>query len=191
MKLLDAVNKILPFLGEDIVSSVDESYNPSVGNIRTRIVAAAKGLQAKGYWFNTRTVTLTPDYLGSIQLQPNVLVVQSLDGRLLDKRDDHLIDLEQADPFVFTAPIRVQLREQLDFEDLPDVACECATWAAGVLVYSAENGPDATVQIMQQNLSGALAALAREHLRKMNFNSQNSGAAARIRRSLGSLYGRR
>ena len=192
MNLLTSINNILPFLGEDMVSSIDESYNPTVSNVKARILHAAHGLLCKGWWFNTRTLTFTPDEDGHIQLPQEILTVDNAmhDGRCIDRRAGYLYDFT-ANTDVFLGPVVLKIREDMDFDDMPDVAQEAAMWAGGVMVYGADQGLDTTAQLLMQNMQAATAALNREHLRKQQYNTQRQGAASRLRRSIGGLYGHR
>lgn len=187
MNLLAAVNKVLPFLGENFVSSVDASYNPTVSAVKVRVLEAADQMLRKGWWFNTRTVTLLPDTDGHIQVPSTFLEFQSTERLLLERRAGRVFDLE-AGTDVFSAPVVLSIREYLDFEDLPATAQDACAWSAGVIVYSADSGVDNTVQIMQQRQAVALSLLDREQLRKMNYNTNNFGAARRLRSAIGGLY---
>ena len=66
MKLLDAVNTILPYLGEANVTSTT-ARNTTVQSILQQIETAKRALLATGWWFNTVSVTLYPGSDGVYQ----------------------------------------------------------------------------------------------------------------------------
>lgn len=61
MKLLDAVNTLLPYLNERTVTTL-EGQNPTAELIRTRIKQEVQQHLLDGTWFNCAVVTLKPDY---------------------------------------------------------------------------------------------------------------------------------
>ena len=75
MKLLDAVNLILPKLGEHRVTSVDNKH-PTLAIILPEIENELKKLLARGWWFNEFDYKAYPDSEGA-----GALIEFELDGK--------------------------------------------------------------------------------------------------------------
>src|SRR5690625_7894190 len=63
MTLLQAINRIIPALGENPVDSI-ETRNPTVGIVLNAINNARHDLLQRGWWFNEFETTLYPDTQG-------------------------------------------------------------------------------------------------------------------------------
>ena len=190
MNQLEAINKILPFMGEDPVSSIDESFNPTVGRIKAALDDAVEGLLHRGLWFNRRTQQFLPNSSNRIPVPSGIMDIRSVDGRVLTQRGQNLFDMDNGTD-IFTEPVVLTFNDILEWDDIPGICQEQATWEAAIQCYSADTGVDSTVQILQQNLAGVSVAVQREHLRAKRYNTNKLGSAARIRNSLGGLYARR
>lgn len=73
MKLLDAVNTVLPYLGEHPVTDLDTAH-PTVDLILAAIERQRSSLLAEGWWFNERTLTLPVNTAGRLMHPQRLLV---------------------------------------------------------------------------------------------------------------------
>lgn len=71
MKLLDAINTVLPYLGEANVTSTT-ARNTTVQAVLQQIDTAKRTLLGTGWWFNRVKVTLYPGADGRIKAPINV-----------------------------------------------------------------------------------------------------------------------
>lgn len=121
---LDVVNDMLGLLGEAGVNSLDTEH-PLVARGLAYLKVANAREQARGWWFNTESVTLTPTADGEIILPQETLQVDPISpceqyaqrGRLLYK-----LEAGNGSPTKFTASVQVWLVRQVAFEDLPTQA---------------------------------------------------------------------
>ena len=113
MKKLNAVNTILPYLGEHVVTSLD-SRSPTVALILAGLEQHSTSMFAEGYWFNTQETTVQPNSAGIIYTPANMLAFYSL-GRSVEPRGDRLWDIDNS-TWYFTEDVRCRIIDKLDFE---------------------------------------------------------------------------
>ena len=168
MKLLDAVNTILPYLGEANVTSTT-ARNTTVQSILQQIETAKRALLATGWWFNTVNVTLYPGSDYKIKAPVNVLNWECSDESVLSEiRGEYLYNLETG-TLEFTESQTGTIKQDLEFEELPEYAAQTVMYIACTAVYSADMGVDNTygTEILSK-LAQARTLLERDHLRKKN-----------------------
>ena len=117
LTLLKAINYALPYMGEAQVTSTD-ARNPTVALILSAIEDHQMALLAEGMWFNTAKRYLYPDSEKQIFVPANTLSIYSLENRILENRNGKLYDMDNG-TFNFDAKVHVDIKEWLDFEDLP------------------------------------------------------------------------
>ena len=105
MKLLDAVNTVLPYMGEHPVTDLDTAH-PTVDLIIKAIDRQRQALLAEGWWFNERTLTLPVNTDGKIDAPTEIISIYGLDCDV-DIRGDDLIDTYTGS-WLFSAPIKVE-----------------------------------------------------------------------------------
>ena len=67
MELLEAVNTVMPYHGEHVVTDVDTTKHPTVDLILMGLERNRKALLSEGWWFNdVIKVPLQPDTSGRI-----------------------------------------------------------------------------------------------------------------------------
>lgn len=179
MKLLDAINNILPHLGENPVTTSDSSKNPTVAIILDSIEEAKTTLITKGWWFNERTITLFPSSENEIFAPTNVLAFYPTDGRRVEIRADKMYDLDNG-TFLFTEKVEGRLVDNLTFEELPTYAALVIQYKAAISVYTKDFGPESTIQVLSKGERESYDMLMTEHLRKRKFNSVNNRRGARF-----------
>lgn len=183
MILLEAINRILPTLGESVVTSID-SRNPTVKIIQNAIHAQTKDMQLREWWFNSFDVDLYPDTNGEIQLPANLLAWIPYDNGGI-QRGNRLLNPDTLN-FVWPIgkPVRGQIRVLVDFEDLPESAATYVLYEACVKAYVDDIGLEQTVSIWQQKSAQARIMLEAEHLRNRKYTTLKSRRYRRIRNAL-------
>lgn len=168
MKLLDAINTVLPYLGEANVTSTT-ARNTTVQAILQQIETAKTTLLGTGWWFNRVKVTLYPGTDARIKAPIKVLSWLPDEG-ISEIRGEYLYNLDTGD-YLFSSVLTGQIIQDLDFEELPNYAALVCTYMAAMAVYSADLGVDSTYQAeLSKNLAINSMYLEREHLRKSNLN---------------------
>lgn len=124
MSELDAVNYMLGTIGEQPVNRLGSGVLEA-GIAEETLRMASRGVQAKGWHFNTDLpVTLSPDRDGFINLPKNTTRVRAMGHcHKLDvvQRNKRLFN-RRTQSFVFDGPVTVELQVMLDFEELPEFA---------------------------------------------------------------------
>lgn len=170
MELLQAVNTVLPHLGEHVITRVEGSKHPTVDLILAAIDRVRIRTLSEGLWFNDREVTLPVNTDGRISTPTNTLAVYGV-GCSVELQGQHLLDLDESTTY-FTKPIKVRLIRDVPFEYLPlNVALYC-TYEAACEVYTQDFGYEKSYDVLQQLASKAWVKVSQENLRKEKYNSQ-------------------
>ncbi len=183
MKLLEAINRILPALGESVVTSID-SRNPTVAIIRNAIQAQTSDLQLQEWWFNTFDVELLPNADGEVDLPVNLISWLPYDNDAI-QRGDRLLNPET---LTFDWPVgtalRGQIRVRVEFEDLPETAATHVLYEACVKAYVDDIGAEQSLGIWQQKSGQSRIQLEAEHLRNRKYSTLKSRRYRRIRAAM-------
>lgn len=169
MKKLEAINIILPLLGEHPVTTVS-SRNPTVALILNALVEGSKTFNVLGWWFNKNRVNLYPDRFKHIYTPPNTLSIYTVSGEEAEVRGERLYNLTNTS-YEFNSALVVDIVEDLDFELLPYAAANAVMYSAAIQVYSADYGVDKTVEQMTQKMQNAYEQVETENIRKRKRNS--------------------
>jgi hypothetical protein len=183
VELLTAVNNILPFMTENIVTSIS-SKHPTVALILNRIEATRLLVLTDGYWFNEEVRTYYPSPSGDIAVPIDLLSMYPCDISLnYEIRGGFFYDLNKGTPLI---PDKFEAKSIVDlpFNHLPIFAALAIQWRAAVEVYSGDFSVDTTVQLLKSNETEARALLDREHLRKKRFSTMRSLPGAHLRNAL-------
>jgi hypothetical protein len=181
---LDVVNQCLASMGETPLNSIDSDH-PFVAAALLKMKTTNTQEQAKGWWFNTDYITLTPDpntkfiYVpaDAINVNPddegNAWVIR---GRRLYNRF--------TSSYEFTAPVSVSLVRELPFDDLPMLANHMIA-ARTVLDFQNDYDGDAD---KYNKLGGAyqqvFTTLRAEHIRQMKSNMLNNPSVMKTLRQI-------
>lgn len=171
MKLLDAVNTVLPFLNEHTITSVEDTQHPTVGLIVAAIERHTRAMLLEGYWFNELEQTLLVNTDGRINAPESAMAIYGLDCNV-SLRDEFLFDLDTGS-YYFTKPIKVRIIESQLFQELPEQAALTITYSAGVEVYTADFGVESAVGMLQQLAEYNRQQLRQEELRNRKYNNGN------------------
>jgi len=168
MKLLDAVNTVLPYLGEHPVTDIDTAH-PTVDLIVAAINRHREAFLSEGWWFNEGTVTLPVNTDGKIDAPTKIISIYGLDCNVeIDGSD--LFNLDENSMY-FTRPIKVEVIKDVEFEKLPLYAAHTVMYTAAIEIYTADFGVESSVQVLQSYAENARQKCVQENLRKRKYNS--------------------
>ena len=120
MTKLEAVNMVLRGVGQDVVETLDEDW-PDVQSASKLVDDISRALQIKGWSWNKRKFTFTPDENGFIFLPNNYISIFVEDHRNYThvvERGMKLFDIDN-DTFVFTTALTLHLYVLVPFEEFP------------------------------------------------------------------------
>ncbi|URQ05184.1 tail tubular protein A [Acinetobacter phage APK127v] len=186
MTLLEAVNAILPYLGQHVITRVEDSRNPTVSRIVAAIDRQRKSVLAEGHWFNevpNKVLLLNTDK--TIDAPLNTLAIYGNTKRVA-KRGPKLYDIDN-DTRYFTGPVKVKVIYDYPFEELPEYAAQYITYLAGIEVYVSDYGMENSIQLMTERKEANRLLLVQENMRNRKWNSND----AAMRRSRFQRYLRR
>lgn len=172
MELLEAVNTVLPYLGEHIIDSIDTTRHPTVDLIKAAVERARRELIAEGWWFNEAHLRIGVNSDGKMDKPQDTLAIYGLNYNVAVK-DTRLFNLSTNSEY-FTEPLNARVVKDVEFNDLPYYAAAAVVYKAAVEVYTADFGSDNTLQILDSKYAEARRMLVQENLRNRRWNSENS-----------------
>lgn len=182
MKLLDAINLVMPKLGERPVTSLTAKH-PTLGILLPIVNANLERTLNKGWWFNEFDYTAHPGTSGEIAMGRDVLsfVPGSCMSAVL--RGNKLYNPDTLS-YVFAAPVKGRVRQRVPFDELPESAAQYVFMSALVEAYATDLGVTTELQLWQQQASGAWSDLLGEHLRQKKHNTRKNGNWRRLVRAM-------
>lgn len=172
MKLLDAVNLVMPKLGERPVTSLLVKH-PTLAVLLPIIEQTQKNTLQRGWWFNEYDYTAYPDSNGEITLGIDTLsFVPQSDGTAI-LRGIRLFNPKTL-TFVFDSTIKGRLIQQVEFEELPESVATYVFYAALVEAYSTDLGVTQELQVWQSLAARAWSDMLGEHLRQRKHSTRKS-----------------
>lgn len=182
MLLLDAINEVLPKLGEHPVTST-AAKSPTLAVVIPQINATTRNLLTRGWWFNTFPVTLFPDAEKFIDV-PNDTLKFIPDERIsCVVRGERFYDGNKQS-FLFTAPVKGLLTQNVAFEDLPESAAQRVLYESLVIIYATDIGLEQVVQVWQGLSATATALMEAEHLQHAKYSTRDSRRYKNLRRAM-------
>lgn len=170
MQLLDAVNTVLPYLGEHTITYIEGNKHPSVDLILDAINRHKDTLLSNGWWFNEFTITIPVNTDGMIDVPVDTISAQGIDCYVaLD--GERFMNLDNGSRY-FDAPITVKILRDVDFERLPRTAALLVTYRAAIEVYTGDFGADNALQILSNLVNDNRIQLHQENLRNRKYNSR-------------------
>lgn len=184
MKLLTAVNEILPKLGERPVTSV-EAKSPTLAVILPQIDAEIHLVLAPGWWFNTcYNVDLFPDSEGNLVVPDDTISFLPAKGYPdVIARGGRFYNTTTRNYF-FTEKIRGTLIQWVDFEDLPETAARFVLYSALVTIYATDIGLEQVVQLWRQYAQQGQTNMEQEHLRHRQYNIKQNPRYRKLRNAM-------
>ncbi len=181
LKLLEAVNNILPYLGENPVTNIDARH-PTVALILDNIKQQKLNLLGEGWWFNELRITLYPSSEGEIYVPCNTISFYS--EVITHTERNRKVYNTSTGSYIHTEPIKCKIVEDLEFEELPYYAALVIQERSAQLAYVKDYGVESAIEVMQKKEQEAWFALNQEHLRNKRYNSLQNRRAFRFMRAL-------
>lgn len=187
MLLIDAVNHVLPKLGEHPVTSTHTKH-PSLAIILPIFDETRRECLSKGWWFNEFDYTLYPDAEGTIELPSQTLSFTPAPWPKITcaVRGSRLFNGDTLE-YTWSGPIHGRIRIDVPFEELPETVANFIKWEVTVQAYQTDIGQTTDVDAWKLMSAQAGNAMLAEHLRQRRHNTRNTSQARRV---LNSAYTR-
>lgn len=170
MELLQAVNTVLPHLGEHVVTRIEGTRHPTVDLITAAIERQRLTVLSAGLWFNEIIVDLPVNTDGQIDVPYGTVAVYGVDCAV-EIDGERFFDLLTGSKY-FTNSIKVKLIRDIEFEKLPINVALAITYAAGAEVYLQDYGRENSVEELQRMADRSWVLVHQEDLRKRRYNTQ-------------------
>lgn len=181
MELLNAVNLMLPKLGEHPVTTLDINH-PTLAVILPEVENELIQLLLKGWWFNEYNTTLYPDSEKHIAVGTEVLSFTS-DSVESAVRGRSLFNPATLN-YVWEAPVTGKIKQRVDFDELPETAAQFVWYSALINSYVTDLGVTQEVQVWQTRAGAAMAQLLAEHLRNRKYSTTCTSRYRKLRSAM-------
>ena len=167
---LDVINECLASQGETPLNSLDDEH-PYVSSARRMLRVANGREQAKGWWFNRETLTLTPDPQSNFIYIPEdtISVDPTSQWTHLVQRGRRLYDPQGAG-YAIGKQVSVTLLRLIPFEELPLPAAAYISLCAQRDFQKAFDADRMKVEQIYRELQEALMTLRAEDIRNAGVN---------------------
>jgi len=172
MKLLDAINLVLPKLGERPVTSLGVPH-PTLAIVLPIITNARRVALARGWWFNELKYTAFRDAAGLIALGTDTLSFLPEQYGVAIVRGGKLYNPETL-TYVFTQDIKGVVIQDVPFDDLPETAASYVFYSGLIDAYTTDTGVTNELQVWQSLAARAWSDLLAEHLRQRRHSTRNT-----------------
>lgn len=172
MKLLEAVNLILPKLGEHRVTRLDIKH-PTLAVILPEVENELKKLLNKGWWFNEFDATLYPDSEKKIAVGTDVLTFTPECADKAVQRGEALFNPVTLS-YEFDAPVKGRIRQYVEFDSIPESAAQHVYYSGLVNAYITDIGLTQEVQAWSSQAAASWSDLLAEHLRQRKYSTRQS-----------------
>jgi hypothetical protein len=177
---LSTVNDMLGLLGELPINDLD-AFHPVVPKATSVIATTNAVVQGDAWWFNTETITLSPQAITKdILLPADTLSVDSVASiPHVAQRGPRLYNLDTAS-IEFDKPVAVVLRRLIPFEDLPHNARAYVRARALLAFQNTIDGDAVKSREIKDEVNNTYAVLNSEHIRNRKVNMLTRPGVARI-----------
>lgn len=183
MTLLDAINMILPKLGEHRVTRVDIKH-PTIAIIVPEVENMVRQLCAQGWWFNEFKYNAMPNSEGEIALgQDTIAFIPDKSEPYAVLRDGKLYNPETLS-YTWDKSVRGTVKQYVQFDSLPEAAQQYAWHNALVTMYVTDIGLEKEVQIWQALAGTAYSQMLSEHIQQRKYSTKQSARFGRLRRAM-------
>ncbi len=183
MEKLKAINLILPYFGENTITKIDYKH-PTVVLITDVLDEMQKTLLSKGWWFNTSEIKLYPSSEGELYAPEKALGIVAQNSRdILVIRGERIFNATQRS-YKFTAPVEVQVIDNMEFEELPECVATWIMYRTAYEAYVRDYGYEEVLQIIQTKELEAYQSVQREHLRNKKFSTCKGKQAYKYKNAL-------
>lgn len=182
MELLQAVNTVLPYMGEHVITRIEGAKHPTVDLILAAITRYKETLLETGWWFNELHQVIPVNTDGMIEVPKDTLAAYGISHNVA-VTGEKFFDLDNGTRY-FTKPLEVKIIRDFEFNELPVTAALHIVYSAAIEVYTADLGAEDAIQVLSQLASTNKVLLDRQELRQRKYNSRT---AARKYSSYGRL----
>lgn len=172
MKLLDAVNLVLPKLGERAVTSLEVKH-PTLAVVLPIIEQKLKTALGRGWWFNEYVYEAFPNAEGEITLGADTLMFVPDVPNVAVQRGLRLFNPITLS-YVFTEPIKGRVTQYVPFDELPESCANFVFYDALIDAYTTDLGVTQELQVWQVLAASGWSDLLSEHLKQRRHNTRNS-----------------
>jgi hypothetical protein len=182
MKLLDAVNLVMPKLGERPVTSLDAKH-PTLAILLPIVEQTLKSFLIKGWWFNEYKYEAFPDTSGKIVLGTDALsfVPGQADTAVL--RGQELFNPATLS-YTFSGTVKGKITQKVKYDDLPESAAYYVLYAALSDAYATDLGASQELNIWSNMAASAWSDVLAEHLRQRKYSTRKTVAWRRMRNAM-------
>lgn len=155
MQTLDVVNGCLASMGESPLNSLSDPHSFRGAAIAT-LERKSREIQARGWWFNTEHLEISPSPVDSrLYLPGDVIELQSANGRYVQRGRLVYDTLEGTTQF--NSPLQVSIVRLVPFPDVPEIVAQYI-YAATVVRFQAEyDGDSEKGRLLQRDEVMAMA----------------------------------
>lgn len=172
MNLLDAVNLIMPKLGERAVTSLDARH-PTLAVLLPIVERTQKTMLLRGWWFNEFDYTAYPGTDGSISMGTDTLAFVPTKSDTAVLRGGKLYNpTTLAD--TFTDHVQGRVVQYVTFNELPESAAAYVLYAALIDMYATDLGATDLLRVWGSLAAQAWSDLLAEHLKQRKFSTRRS-----------------
>jgi len=183
LQLLEAINLILPKLGEHRVTRVDIKH-PTLAIIVPEVENTLRQLLNKGWWFNEFPYKGIPDSEGFITLGIDTLAfMPHKSSPYCVLRDGKLYDPATLD-YVWAEPVSGTVKQYVPFDSCPESAQQFVWYAALVDALATDIGMANEIGLWQTHAAAAYGDLLAEHIRQRKYSTQQSKRYRRLRSAM-------
>lgn len=174
MTQIDAINRMLRYIGElpipnDIaIDDLPEGHEAVTA--RTILEETLREEQQEKWWFNTFTMTFTPNSAGYITLPYNIVSLQSTSSNrkyLINGNDLYDVTNETK---IFTDDVELKVLLEIEFDDIPDVFKSYVVLQSAKHLHTYLNADETTQKELLNKLQLQRIKLDREHIRQSKVN---------------------
>lgn len=181
MKLLTAINLMLPKLGEHQVTSLDTKH-PTLAIILPIIQQELEKVLLPGLWFNDFKIKLYPSSEGEIVVPQECLsFIPKYEGAI--KRGNRLYNSATMN-YKWTTPVEGQIKVLVPFDELPESVAQYVFYSACIVAYTTDIGVEEELRVWQIQAGAAESAMMQEHLRNKRYSTRSSRRYQNYRRAL-------
>jgi len=183
LTLLEAINLILPKLGEHRVTRVDIKH-PTIAIIVPEIDNTIRALLIKGWWFNEFEYTGIPDSEGFITLGADVVTfTPNKSQAFATLRNGRLYNPQNLD-YTWEHSVTGIVKQALPFDELPETAQQFVLYSACVDAFATDIGASQELSLWSGHATAAYSDLLAEHIRQRKYSTRQSGRFGRLRRAM-------
>ncbi len=172
MKLLDAVNLVLPKLGERPVTNLEVKH-PTLAILLPIIEQTRRTALGSGWWFNEYPSTLYPNDDGEIAVGADTLSFVPYCPGVAVLRGLRMFNPDTL-TYVFTEPVKGTVTQDVEFDLLPESVANYVFYSSLVEAYTTDLGVTTETQVWQGRAAQAWSDMLAEHLRQRKHSTRRS-----------------